>query len=51
MQHGKGNRPQVSRELSETEEDKLFKEDEVGKHNPVAYSRVQFGGSWLYTER
>ena len=44
MRHGKGNRAQVSRELSETEEDKLFEEDEFSEHNPVALQRTLW---WL----
>ena len=44
VQHGKGNRPQASRELSEAEEDKLFEEGAFGEHNPVALQRTVW---WL----
>ena len=44
MQHGKGNRPQASRELSEAEEEKLFEEGEFGEHNPVVLQRTVW---WL----
>ena len=40
VQHGKGNHPQASRELTEAEEDRLFQEGEFGDANPVALQRT-----------
>ena len=40
VERGSGNRPQVSREVTAVEEDKLFAEGEFGEHNPVALQRT-----------
>ena len=41
IEHGKGNRPQAARELTEAEEDKLFAEcGEFGTSNPTALQRT-----------
>lgn len=44
VEHGKGNRPKATRELSAVEEDKLFAAGEFGYQNPVALQRTVW---WL----
>ena len=43
-EHAKGNRPQAARELTEAEEDELFRVGEFGSANPEAHQRTVW---WL----
>ncbi len=43
-ENAKGNRPQAARELTEEEEDKLFRLGEFGDNNPEALQRTVW---WL----
>ena len=40
VEHGKGNKPQATRELTEAEEDKLFECGEFGATNPTVLQRT-----------
>ena len=40
VEHGKGNRPQAARELTEAEEDRLFACGEFGSSNPTVLQRT-----------
>ena len=40
VEHGKGNRPQAARELTEADEDRLFAFGEFGNSNPTALQRT-----------
>ena len=40
VEHGKGNKPQAARELTEAEEDKLFECGEFGTSNPTILQRT-----------
>ena len=44
VEHGKGNRPQTARELTEAEEEKIFECGEFGTSTPTALQRTMW---WL----